>query len=300
MSENNGVAELDRNLPGPVDLKAIEAAWLKSSEYARVSKQKRYGRRAAAVFGIVFVVALIAFAFEASSQHDISVPVTVAVVALYCVGFSIAFTFSERPARRRYIERQEDIHRAVVVRRAEAIAVANDLDLSNLFGVNRALMNQYHGLTKDQAEKSFRYSQNASFIGLALLVAGCLLAFAPVPDLTKITVAGLAGIGTMLSGYISRTFLRSHELAIDQFNNFFRQPLVSNYLLMAERLSNGLDAKAKDEATMMIIKRTIDAARRAEDQIFDEGIKRTRRPRWSKAKSSDQAASMNGAEVSHS
>jgi hypothetical protein len=249
-----------------VDLDEVEKAWLDSSEHERAARFLRISRTLlrVAVAGLLIGIAVVVIAIL-TDNIDVEFPIGLIVggAALYLSVFRPVAQANMRQARRRFIEREEAIVRAVAVKRAAA-RVDDALSLPNLFGFNRTLMDEYHSITKGQSERSFRYSQVASFIGLFVLGAGASVAFTPVSDITRITVGGLAGVGTVISGYISKTFLRSHELSIRQLNNFFKQPLISNYLLMAERLTNELGVESKSQARLLIIEKIIESARNAE------------------------------------
>lgn len=247
-------------------------SWLTSRERERATQQHRIGTRLLlAALPLAFGAAAIAIvAVLLGSYRGVVAAGIVAIISIVLATTGGIARLSYSLTRRRFLEREEAIHRALAVRRAAA-KVEDALSLPNLFGFNRTLMEEYHSITKGQSERSFRYSQIASFVGLFILAGGAVVVFVPVSDLVKIAIAGLAGLGTILSGYISRTFLRSHELSIQQLNNFFRQPLVSNYLLMAERLANDLSTEARSEAQLRIIEQIIEAARRAEEQVPPPG-----------------------------
>ena len=121
-------------------------------------------------------------------------------------------------------------------------------------------MNSYHDVTKTQAEKSFRHSQYAMIAGLALLMFGGIVAVAATAPETKLAVAGLSAIGTLVSGFITKTFLTSHASAIAQLNRFFEQPLVNSYLLNAERVAGAISPDSRDEILTLVIRESISAA----------------------------------------
>lgn len=277
---------------GFIDPAEVEKSWLSSPEYPRYCKQRTMGTNVLRTSVPVFVVSiLLALALNSVSDPASIIAGIAAFLAVYAALIGYAMRRNAFLMKRRYIEREEHVYRALSLRRAAA-KVEDTLSLANLFVFNRTLMNEYHSITKGQSEKSFRYSQIASFVGLFVLVSGASVAVVPVPALTKIAVAGLAAIGTAISGFISRTFLRSHELAISQLNNFFRQPLVSNYLLMAERLANNLPSEAKGVANLKIIDRIIESASSAERQGLSTVKTSKQRVRQSKPATNGDARSV--------
>ena len=160
--------------------------------------------------------------------------------------------------RRRFRDRQEVIAQVTKARQAEK-TVEDRLSLESVTVLNRTLMDDYHRITKDQAAQSFKHSQLAMLAGLGILLLGVTVALAPSSAEVKITVGALSGIGAAISGYISNTFLTSYNIAISQINRFFQQPLVTSYLLNAERISR--DLGNKEEILTNISAESITAAR---------------------------------------
>ncbi|MFJ4097836.1 TRADD-N-associated membrane domain-containing protein [Amycolatopsis japonica] len=257
---------------GYADPAKLEDEWLSSETEHRLAVQRKVGTVVCVVSGILGVLFFVSWLVlrMAGKVGTNSTLVIVAGVLIYISAGGYLVRINYDKTRRRFIEREMYVYRALSIRRAAA-KVEDALSLANLYVFNRTLMTDYHSITKGQSEKSFRYSQMASFVGLAVLVSGAVVTVMSTPTLTKIAVASLAGLGAGVSGYISKTFLRSHELAISQLNNFFRQPLVSNYLLMAERLANGLSGEVKSEAHLEIIRKIIESAQLAEGQSLDSG-----------------------------
>jgi hypothetical protein len=109
-------------------------------------------------------------------------------------------------------------------------------DFPTLLDFNVRQMRVYQDLSTGQARSSYRRSQAAFGVGLALIAAAVLLAFIGNDTATKIAASGAAGLGGGLSAYISRTYLKVYERTLDQLNFYYRQPLVNSYLLTAERL----------------------------------------------------------------
>jgi len=54
----------------------------------------------------------------------------------------------------------------------------------------------------------------------------------------RIVTGSLTGVGGVLSGYITKTFLNDRRTALSQLNHYFQQPLTTGYLLTAERLAS--------------------------------------------------------------
>jgi hypothetical protein len=119
-----------------------------------------------------------------------------------------------------------------------------DTSLPAMLKFNRDQMVLYHTIATTQARVAGRNSQVAIALGFVLLVAGALVAIISPDVTTKIVTAGLASLGGIFSGYITKTFFVAQDRAIQQLYSYWQQPLTTSYLLAAERLA----AQASSEA----------------------------------------------------
>jgi len=127
---------------------------------------------------------------------------------------------------------------------------------------NESLIRQYHAITRKHATRSYVSSQIAMAIGLTLLVAGAIYSVQQEGALSKATTAALTALAGTLSAYVSNTFVKAHNRALDQLNYFFGQPLVNNYLINAERIAEKYVSDAKrDEVMLLIIRQALDGAK---------------------------------------
>jgi len=92
---------------------------------------------------------------------------------------------------------------------------ADALDLSVLWEVTNARLDEYHGIATGQARSSFRTAQVAITAGFLLLLGFAVLSFRTHSTAASITIAVLGGIAAGLAGYIGRTFI--HILAAPSF-----------------------------------------------------------------------------------
>jgi hypothetical protein len=139
-----------------------------------------------------------------------------------------------------------------------------DPDLQNLITLNRTQMQVYHELATKQATYASRNSRRAMLVGFALLLVGGVVALRADEEASKVVVGALAGLGSLLAGYIGRTFLKAEDRAMQQLNFYFQQPLVTSYMLAAERLSLKLANSRRDTVLTDVIKQVLGAAQTAE------------------------------------
>ncbi|WP_448642448.1 TRADD-N-associated membrane domain-containing protein [Geodermatophilus sp. URMC 63] len=129
--------------------------------------------------------------------------------------------------------------------------------LPDLLKLNRKAMETYQNLSVRQATTSFRMAEAAMAIGLLVLAAGIVLSLSANSAISKIASAGLATVGGILSGFISRTFIRLHENAMRQLHTYYEQPLINSYMLTAERLTQNLDAARRGQVVEDIIREAL-------------------------------------------
>ena len=142
--------------------------------------------------------------------------------------------------------------------------VIDNPSIQSLLALNRTDTEEYHKITRSQAEKSFKNAQYAMFFGFFVVLSGALVVLLPTPIEAKVAVATVAAIGGAISGFINRTFQKSHALSLAQLNSFFRQPLVQSYLLTAERVSLHLSEDDQSLVLAQIVNQAIASASSAD------------------------------------
>lgn len=208
-------------------------AWFGSEEEKEASRKRKVTYVITGTCAGVGLLACFFGWYQSANQQDPWVAILVAggmlYAALICYGVAVA---SYGQVKTKFEEREEMFARVTQMRHA-ADRVDEELTLESVTLLNQSVMDSYHGITKAQAERSFKNSQRAMVAGMTILLAGAIGAVAADGAATKIALAALAGIGTTISGYIGKTFLTAHTAAIAQLNRFFQQPLVNSYLLNA-------------------------------------------------------------------
>lgn len=268
----------------------LASRWEASSQQEKAARKRRLSRLAGVIMVSVSVIAalIIAMYSQSVNKNDEMYYFGYAICAYAAVGGVVLIgnaSLSYDTARKKFNETEEIVFRAANFTRA-VDALEEKLTLEYVTGLNSLLMDSYHDVTKNQAARSFKHSQWAMIAGFSLLLVGGIVAIAPTDPITKIAVAALTGIGTLVSGFISRTFLHSHAVSIAQLNRFFEQPLVNSYLLNAERVAIRLGRGRCEEMLVGIIQESISAARRVLTEPRKEAVltsttpirKRTRKP----------------------
>jgi hypothetical protein len=164
-------------------------------------------------------------------------------------------------ARREYADRRDQEERERLRAVFQDASEEAETELTRLLGANRALLDEYQKPVRAQARTSYAYSQVALLVGLVVLVFGVVIIVFTDQAAARLAVGGLTGVGSLLSGYIARTYLRVYEKAQDQLNFYFREPLVTSYLLTAERLAAKLDVDRRQQAYAQMVGEIVRAVR---------------------------------------
>jgi hypothetical protein len=235
------------------DPPASQRDWRTSAE--RVSQRARY--LTMSLSGIVLAYSAIGYFFVGQNYFETlglsKRAGTLIAGSIFLVGvilFLVA-VISQSTARDRFYAVQE---RATLKAVDEALGeVSGPDDLMGLMRANRKQMDAYDALARSQAQTSYRASQIAMGIGLAILTAGIVIAIFAHSDATKYAAAIITASGAAVGGFITRTFISVHLHASNQMNFYFRQPLVQSYLLSAERLAQRLPEKDQPEQINKIL-----------------------------------------------
>jgi type II secretory pathway pseudopilin PulG len=246
----------------PPTEREADAEWRRSPQYVRASARTL----PLLLLGVFLVygggagVSIVVGPVTAGKPQDAPLPFALAVVGVVMGLVALAAALSIRSlARARFLEQQTAAAAASVDKALDDVRT-EQMSLSSLLRLNRDLMEQYHALSRQQAEDSYFFSKLASFLGLTVLVGGAFVAVLAPDTSTKVAAATLASVGTVLATYIGRTFLHTYQTALVQLNWYFEQPLVNSYLLTAERLCERLDNSRRDPVLQRVIEIVMDCA----------------------------------------
>ncbi|MCT9010542.1 hypothetical protein [Streptomyces rhizosphaerihabitans] len=115
-------------------------------------------------------------------------------------------------------------------------------ELNTLMELNQDQIGDYHKIVTDQADKAFKSSRTAMWVGLVLLVAAAIGGVKVPLEEMRWFLGALAAFSTLLSGYLSSTYMVLYRESISQLNRYFDQPVLNSYFLTAERLVAGASA----------------------------------------------------------
>jgi hypothetical protein len=144
-----------------------------------------------------------------------------------------------------------------------ALQHISDPTLQGLAWVNFKQLRTFTVIAQKQARISYYASLAAAAMSLMVLVAGSAVAIESPTTPAKATAAALATVGTALSGFLARTFLRSYQMTSLQMSYYYGQPLVHCYLLHAEWLASESCRQLDDAHELCLREKVIDASLKA-------------------------------------
>ncbi|MFF0395140.1 hypothetical protein ACFYSJ_05040 [Streptomyces sp. NPDC005248] len=125
------------------------------------------------------------------------------------------------------------------------------LGLAELWETTHARLGLYHEIATGQAKSSFKSAKWSMWAGFALLILFVILALAASTTAGAIVAGGLGAVSAALSGYVSKTFVRSQEAAAGHLRSYFDQPLELSRYLAAERLIADGDLSQEQRAEVL-------------------------------------------------
>ncbi len=147
-------------------------------------------------------------------------------------------TFSYTAARRAFYERMRCEKSAAI--EGDLLALRNQprrLELADLFVINRRQLDEYHITSLHEQRLAFRNAQIAAAIGFLLLIFGVVLIATEDRDSARYAIAGLSGLASLLSGFISAVFFKSYADTTEELRHYYWEPLRTGQILAAERLA---------------------------------------------------------------
>ncbi|MFE7330785.1 hypothetical protein ACFU8W_38765 [Streptomyces sp. NPDC057565] len=210
----------------------------------------------AGVAGGVLSTILVAAAAPKADWPEVPTEAIVTALAAVTVAAVVAIPFLIQKSRQLKNENERFTESMEYRKRLEEEALEKlrkSTELATLMELNQGQIDDYHEIVTQQADKSFKSSQTAMWVGILMLV-GCLFAgfYFNVTEV-RWFVAGVAAISSTMAGYLTRTYLFMYKESIAQLNRYFDQPVLNSYYLTAERLSQGLEDGARHEMRRHII-----------------------------------------------
>jgi hypothetical protein len=242
----------DYTLPSPPDTSIVVAR----TEARRFTLRLLLSLTMLLILATAGVVAY--FLFSQHPSHPLAAWLTIFAGLGLCIGIAWLYEIMRLKAR----EATRQAEKAQEERERETASGVTGEDVR---ARNQRRIDEYNQIAWDQARGSYRNSQVAMAIGLALLVSGVVTTILESHTAAQLVVGGLTGLGSAVSAYLGATFIRAYNEAINQMNYYYGQPLVHSYLLEAERMSMSpeIDESARNKVMVKVIDATLAGAAEA-------------------------------------
>ncbi|TOG06554.1 hypothetical protein CGJ08_24615 [Vibrio parahaemolyticus] len=127
-------------------------------------------------------------------------------------------------------------------------------EMKNLFNLYTKQVEAYQNETRRRANTSFFFAILSMVGGLLFVFWGGSFILSSEGADHAITGASISAIGGGVSAYITKTFLDVHKLSLTQLNRYFKQPVINEHILMAQRLADDVgDPAFKKESYEKLI-----------------------------------------------
>jgi hypothetical protein len=141
-----------------------------------------------------------------------------------------------------------------------ALRSIGDHTLKGLAWINFKQLRTFSVIAQKQARMSYYASLVAASISLLALASGAAVAISLSTTTAKVTVGALATAGSVLSGFLAKTFLESYQMASRQMSYYYGQPLVHCYLLHAQWLASEAHEHSGDKMELCLWEKVVDAS----------------------------------------
>ncbi|WP_369228909.1 hypothetical protein AB5J56_00585 [Streptomyces sp. R21] len=150
-------------------------------------------------------------------------------------------------------EKQKEAERERRIVESAADRLREKMSLPSLVNFNQVLLDQYHGIATDQATKAYRSSRRAMNVGIVILVVAFFAGWRYNTQGDRVFLGSVAAVGAAFTAYLSRTYMKTYERALQQLNQYFNQPVLNGYFLTAERIAESLPTGRKEEVLERIV-----------------------------------------------
>ncbi|MEZ8715903.1 hypothetical protein AB6D81_07900 [Vibrio splendidus] len=118
------------------------------------------------------------------------------------------------------------------------------IDMGRLFNLYSKQIEKYQQETRTRASWSFVFAIISMFLGIGFVFWGGTFILSDTGTDKVAAGASISAIGGGISAYITKTFLDVHKLSLTQLNKYFKQPVINDNILMAQRLADEVGDEA--------------------------------------------------------
>lgn len=119
--------------------------------------------------------------------------------------------------------------------------IRESMQMNRLFNLYSKQIEKYQVQTRSRATWSFMFAIFSMIAGLGFVIWGGSVLLTAKETIVLAAGGIISAIGGGVGGYITKTFLDVHKLSLNQLNRYFKQPVINDHILMAQRLANESD-----------------------------------------------------------
>jgi DNA-directed RNA polymerase subunit L len=132
--------------------------------------------------------------------------------------------------------------------------IKTSIEMRRLFNLYSKQIEKYQQQTRSRATISFMFAIFSMIAGLGFVIWGGTVLLTAKETIVLAAGGILAAIGGGVGGYITKTFLDVHKLSLNQLNRYFKQPVINDHILMAQRMADDCkDDETRKQAYQKVI-----------------------------------------------
>jgi hypothetical protein len=116
--------------------------------------------------------------------------------------------------------------------------IRSSMEMKRLFNLYSKQIEKYHVQTHIRATWSFMFAIFSMIAGLGFVIWGGVVLLTATETVALAAGGIISAIGGGVGGFITKTFLDVHKLSLNQLNRYFKQPVINDHILMAQRLAD--------------------------------------------------------------
>lgn len=132
-------------------------------------------------------------------------------------------------------QERDELRKLLVSANRERDRERDELLLAPTWKAVNARLNSYHLDAQRQGRTAFGFAMSAMVLGFAFLAGSAWLALMAEATAGAVIAGGLGATSALVSGYVSKTFLRTYQETSVQLRGYFAQPVEAARFLFAER-----------------------------------------------------------------
>lgn len=132
--------------------------------------------------------------------------------------------------------------------------IRSSMEMKRLFNLYSKQIEKYQVQTRIRATWSFMFAIFSMIAGLGFVIWGGIVLLTAKETIVLTAGGIISAIGGGVGGFITKTFLDVHKLSLNQLNRYFKQPVINDHILMAQRLADECnDLETKKKAYQVVI-----------------------------------------------